>query len=189
MSDYNPNDPSQQFGWAMDRLGSDRNSAMNRYSDLTNMNSDYNRNFLSMMMKQASAMGPSQDQLFSLNKRLGGMSSASSAAFATRQAAAITERGQEQALGAFQKGMYDNERTAQGYLGLANEADSRAGQGWNDKWQFQEKQKRETTNSILGFVNQAIGLAGGGFLGGLFKLGGGGNGTQYDDGSQDPHYR
>lgn len=185
----NPNDPSQQFDWAMNRLGDDRTNAMGRFGELTDMNSSYNKNFLSMMMKQASAMGPSQDQLFSLNKRLGGMSNASSAAFAVRQASAIAERGQEQALGAFQKGMYDNERTAQGYLGMATDSDQRAGAQWNDKWQFQEKQKRETTNSILGFVNQAIGLAGGGFLGGLFKLGGGGNGTQYDDGSQDPHYR
>ena len=186
----NPNDPSQQFTWAMNRLQGDSSQATSRFNDLTNMNSDYNKNFLSMMMKQAQDTRPSEDQLFSLNQRLGGMSSASAASFATRQAAAASSKSNDQALSTFQQGMFQNEKTAQGYLGMASEDDQKSAGQWQDQSQFQQKMAYQKQQDMFGFANQAIGMIGGGFLGGGFKnlFGGGSRGMQYNNGSQDPHY-
>jgi hypothetical protein len=163
----NPNDPNQQFTWGQSKSSGMADSGYKRFQDMTDPNSEYSKGFLGMFMRLAANTGPSQDQLFSMNKRLGGMSSASSAAMASRQLAAQQSRSGEQVMEAFTKGMYGNESLAQGYLGQSGQMQSDITGKWLEKYKIDEEIKARDKGFLGGIINQGLGLVGGLLTGGL----------------------
>lgn len=89
--------------------------ALDRYSELTNPDSPYNRRSFGLMRRLAEDAGPSSDSLMNLAaaQGIGG-----SSYLGLQQGRAYSDRARESALNSFENYMINNEANAARYLGM-----------------------------------------------------------------------